>query len=155
VHFAKFKTRSSIHSSRQLSKRAMTVLFQSLPFPLAGCFILTAVLDDSTFLNISEESFSRSRAAKVGVLDVLSETIDISGLDFLVAFSSVSGTIGNSGQANYGAANTSLEEAVESIPNAFAFICPGVVDSSLMLGTGAIEQTRVLRTGIPWSMSAE
>ncbi|ESK96774.1 hypothetical protein Moror_6646 [Moniliophthora roreri MCA 2997] len=156
AHLAKFKDLDLQYTAvDSLSKHAMTVLFQSLSFPLAGCFILTAVLDDSTFLNISEESFSRSRAAKVGVLDVLLETMDVSELDFLVAFSSVSGTIGNSGQANYGAANTSLEEAVRSIPNAFSFICPGVVDSSLMLGTGATEQARVLRTGIPWSMSAE
>ncbi|KAK7035340.1 hypothetical protein VNI00_011871 [Paramarasmius palmivorus] len=138
-----------------LSKHAMTVLTQSLTFPLAGCFILTAVLDDSTFLNISEESFERSRAAKTGVLRMLSETVDVSALDFLVAFSSVSGTIGNSGQSNYGAANTALEEAIDSIPNAFSFICPGIVDSSLMLGTGSADQNRVLRTGIPWSMSAE
>ncbi|KAK7056358.1 hypothetical protein VNI00_002912 [Paramarasmius palmivorus] len=138
-----------------LSKYATTVLMQSFSHPLAGCFILTAFLDDGSFLNITEESFARSRAAKLGVLDMLLETIDVSTLDFLVAFSSVSGTIGFGGQSNYAAANTALEEAIAAIPNAFSFICPGILDSSLMLGTGAGERNRVLHTKIPWSISGE
>ncbi|KAK7041958.1 hypothetical protein VNI00_008940 [Paramarasmius palmivorus] len=137
------------------SQAEMRKLVQSLSIPVAGCFILSAVLADAPFQNIPQHSFSQSHNAKTGVLRTLMETIDVHQLDFLVAFSSVSGTIGNQGQANYAAANTAMEGLIDTIPNGISFICPGILDSSLMLGTGAAEKNRALRSVIPWSISAE
>ena len=44
---------------------------------------------------------------------------------------------------------------MSQLPNGFAFVCPGVLDSTLMLaGTDKSNETR-LNALIPWSISAE
>lgn len=70
---------------------------------IAGCFILTANIKDKTFHNLTAENFEAAFSSKSGVLEVLSNAVDISTLDFVVGFSSVSGTFGFGGQTNYGA----------------------------------------------------
>ncbi|KAJ3513618.1 hypothetical protein NLJ89_g2846 [Agrocybe chaxingu] len=123
--------------------------------PVGGCIILTAVLLDGIFRHLNEERFSRVFHAKIGVLDTLKQSVDVERLDFLVSFTSVSGLIGFGGQTNYGAGNTALEHHTAESSNGFSFICPGILDSTLMLaGTGKSNETR-LSALIPWSVSAE
>ncbi|KAF8154856.1 hypothetical protein B0H34DRAFT_540683 [Crassisporium funariophilum] len=134
----------------------MTSLIDTIgPSNLGGCMILTAALSDRIFRHLNEDEFSKVFSAKIGVLDTLKEVVDVHALEFLVAFTSVSGMFGFGGQTNYGAANTALEEAIGSLSNAFSFVCPGVLDSTLMLaGTGEANESR-LSYLIPWSFSAE
>ncbi|KAL6298494.1 putative polyketide synthase [Sparassis latifolia] len=136
------------------SVAAMQALIASLRRPLGGCMILTAVLSDGLFQHLTESDFSTSFASKSGVLNVMKDTMDIETLDFVVAFSSASGLFGVEGQSNYDASNTALEEALSSIPNAFSFICPGILDSSLMTvgddpGSGSFEHL------VEWALSTE
>ncbi|CAA7270507.1 unnamed protein product [Cyclocybe aegerita] len=123
--------------------------------PVGGCIILTAVLLDGLFRHLDEEQFSRVFHAKIGVLETLKKSVNVEDLDFLVSFTSVSGLIGFGGQTNYGAGNTALEHHTAESSNGFSFICPGILDSTLMLaGTGKSNETR-LSALIPWSVSAE
>ena len=85
------------------SSDEMGSLLANLDLPLAGCFVLTANIRDKTFKHLSQEDFTAGFASKSGVIGVLRNVVDISSLDFVVAFSSVSGTFGFGGQTNYGA----------------------------------------------------
>lgn len=85
------------------SSKDMSALLNPLKASLAGCMILTAVTADRLFMHLSDEDFSNVFSAKAGVFQALSQSIEIAALDFLVAFSSVSGTFGVGGQSNYDA----------------------------------------------------
>jgi acyl carrier protein len=67
------------------------------------------VLDDAVVSHLSLSKFESVTAGKVGgalALDAWLKTFD---LEFLVYYSSVAGTLGSPGQANYAAANTMLD----------------------------------------------
>lgn len=81
----------------------MKRLASSLPSELAGCIILSAVLSDRPFDRATSEDFSRVYDAKLGVLSTFLDVFNTSRLDFLVAFTSMSGLFGFGGQTNYGA----------------------------------------------------
>lgn len=81
---------------------------QSLP-PLRGVIHAAGVIDDSTLLQLSWERFSQVMASKVeGAWNLHTLTQD-TPLEFFVLFSSLSSLLGNSGQANYAAANAFLD----------------------------------------------
>jgi hypothetical protein len=67
--------------------------------------LLAFVLEDQLFTSTtpSRASFERVFASKVGAFDVLRECIDISTLEFVICFTSVSGLFGSAGQTNYAA----------------------------------------------------
>ncbi|KAL6304755.1 hypothetical protein BKA93DRAFT_261672 [Sparassis latifolia] len=136
------------------SVAAMQALIASLCRPLGGCMILTAALSDGLFQHLTESDFTTSFASKSGVLNVMKDTVDIASLDFVVAFSSASGLFGVEGQSNYDASNTALEEALSSIPNAFSFICPGILDSSLM-AVGDDPSSGSFEHLVEWALSTE
>ncbi|KAJ7123111.1 hypothetical protein C8R44DRAFT_735702 [Mycena epipterygia] len=136
------------------SQSEMQALVQRMVVLPRGCFVLTSALSDGTFASLRATDFQSSFTSKISVLETLQRTVDVSSLDFLVAFSSVSGTFGNAGQSAYDATNTALDYMVEKIPNAFSFICPGLLDSSMMLG---VKQNRgqLASTLLPWAISTE
>jgi hypothetical protein len=70
---------------------------------IGGCIILSAAITDGLFSSMTENNFLLSMNAKVGVYETFSNIFDTSKLDFLVAFSSVTGTFGTGGQTSYGA----------------------------------------------------
>ncbi|OCH84204.1 putative polyketide synthase [Obba rivulosa] len=137
------------------SRSAMRTLLGAIEPRVTGCIILTAVLSDRVFQHLEEEEFNAVFASKIGVLQAVKDTMDMSNLDFTVAFSSVSGLFGTGGQSNYGAANSALEEAMSAIPNGFSFVCPGILDSSLMLASGTDANEIRLAHFIEWSLTAE
>ncbi|KIJ27700.1 hypothetical protein M422DRAFT_190704 [Sphaerobolus stellatus SS14] len=136
------------------SLMAMKNLCGPLQPNLGGCFILSAVLADHVFQHLSQEEFEKVYASKSGVLRTLQEAIDISSLDFVIAFSSISGLFGTQGQTNYAAANTALDEETSRLADGFSFICPGILDSTLMLASESVTEKN-LDHFIEWSMSAE
>ncbi|KAF7330994.1 putative polyketide synthase [Mycena venus] len=136
------------------SQAQMQAMIQRMAVPPRACFVLTSTLSDGTFAGLGTKDFTESFASKISVLDTLQRTVDIPALDFMVAFSSVSGTFGNAGQSAYDATNTAMEYIVATIPNAFSFICPGLSDSSMMLGAKQ-HDGHILSTLIPWAISTE
>ncbi|KAL6298480.1 hypothetical protein BKA93DRAFT_830667 [Sparassis latifolia] len=136
------------------SRTHMRELLDSVKFPLGGCMILTASLSDGLFPHLRESDFATSYASKTGVLNTMKDTMNTGCLEFFIAFSSVSGLFGAEGQSNYDASNTALEEALSTVPNAFAFICPGIVDSSMMSAADDSTKGRFDYI-VEWALSAE
>ncbi len=78
--------------------------------PLAGLFHSVGVLSDAALVNQSWESFEQVLGAKVmGAWALHRATLD-RDLDCFVLFSSITGVLGNAGQANYAAANAFLDQ---------------------------------------------
>ncbi|PKX91350.1 type I polyketide synthase [Aspergillus novofumigatus IBT 16806] len=77
--------------------------------PIGGVIQMSMVLRDQGYLQMSHEEWQTAVAPKVrGTLN-LHEATQESPLDFFVLFSSISGVIGQVGQANYAAGNTFLD----------------------------------------------
>ncbi|KAI2910620.1 hypothetical protein CBS147371_8770 [Aspergillus niger] len=80
--------------------------------PIAGIMQLSMVLRDQTLDNMAYEEWIEALAPKVqGTWNIHHATQNCS-LDFFVLLSSISGTAGHTGQANYAAANTFLNAFV-------------------------------------------
>ena len=79
----------------------MGVLIHGISHPLAGCMLLAAVLNDRSFAAQTCETFEAPLPPKVDAFEAIEHAYDLDTLDFLVTFSSVSGTFGNAGQTNY------------------------------------------------------
>ncbi|XP_072747993.1 fatty acid synthase-like [Anoplolepis gracilipes] len=83
--------------------------------PVGGIFNLAAVLCDALFENLQETDFKMVTLPKIDItrtLDAASRKYCPS-LDYFVVFSSTSCSRGNSGQSNYGLANSAVERMME------------------------------------------
>lgn len=81
---------------------------QALKRPLRGVIHSAAVLEDSVFFNMDQQSFEKVLAPKVsGAWNLHQATLDRQ-LDFFVLLSSLAADLGTPGQANYAAANAFL-----------------------------------------------
>ncbi|KAH9922103.1 uncharacterized protein B0H18DRAFT_1121120 [Fomitopsis serialis] len=131
--------------------------------PLAGCIVLTAALSDRTFAQLEEADFASVYESKMGVVDTLRECVDVGALEFLVPFSS-----GFRGGPLWEwradellryvvRANTPVEEQVSACPNTFAFVCPGIIDSTMMRSSELGESGKVaqLEQFAQWGVTAE
>ncbi|THC99609.1 hypothetical protein EYZ11_000876 [Aspergillus tanneri] len=81
--------------------------------PLAGVLQLAAVLKDRPFEKMNHNEWSSCLAIKALGTWNLHKAVQQEKLDFFVVFSSVSGTCGNPGQANYAASNTFLNSLTQ------------------------------------------
>lgn len=77
--------------------------------PLRGIVHAAGILADRTTLELSAEDMERVFAPKVLGAFYLHRAARHDTLDFFVVFSSIAGLFGSSGQANYAAANASLD----------------------------------------------
>jgi hypothetical protein len=69
--------------------------------PIGGIFVMTVVLRDGKFTNLTQQSFDEVYQSKVAVLDTLLSCINPSALDFILLFSTIGSVFGNAGQAAY------------------------------------------------------
>ncbi|KAF8205835.1 acyl transferase domain-containing protein [Mycena galopus ATCC 62051] len=136
------------------SPELMIRLFESINREIGGCVILTGVIADKPFPALNDTDFATVFAAKTGVLQALQKTTDFLAMEFIVAFSSVVASFGTGGQANYCAANASLEALVRDLPNAYCFICPAVTDSAVIQSGGASYRSRYKHL-IEWALSTD
>ena len=100
-------------SSIESVNTAQLFLEQTLKWPkVAGVFHTAGVLADGTIRNLDSEALHTSYAPKVFGAINLRQAFSPSG--FIVLFSSISAVFGSPGQANYSAANATLDELAES-----------------------------------------
>ncbi|KAF7333968.1 Polyketide synthase [Mycena sanguinolenta] len=111
---------------------ATSLLLNSLRFPIAGCFQLTLVLSDGLFSKQTHDDFCAAYDSKVKVFEVFANEVDITSLDFYVAFSSFTGLLGLAGQSNYGSACTALEGTLARYDNTFSLVVPGILDAGYL-----------------------
>ncbi|KAF5855558.1 hypothetical protein ETB97_008996 [Aspergillus alliaceus] len=104
--------------------------------PLAGVLQMSAVLKDRMFKDMSYNEWISCLAPKVSGTWNLHTALEKTNLDFFVVFSSVSGTCGNPGQANYAAANTFL--------NSFTKYRRQLGMPSSVLDLGAVEEVGLM-----------
>lgn len=69
--------------------------------PIGGIFVMTVVLRDAKFTNLTQQSFDDVYQSKVAVLNTLLSCIDPSSIDFMLLFSTIGSVFGNAGQAAY------------------------------------------------------
>lgn len=69
--------------------------------PIGGIFVMTVVLRDAKFTNLTQQSFDDVYQSKVSVLTTLLTCIDPSAIDFMLLFSTIGSVFGNAGQAAY------------------------------------------------------
>lgn len=69
--------------------------------PIGGLFVMTVVLRDAKFTNLTQQSFDDVYGSKVAVLNTLITCIDPTTIDFMLLFSTIGSVFGNAGQAAY------------------------------------------------------
>ncbi|KAF9262404.1 hypothetical protein L218DRAFT_867659 [Marasmius fiardii PR-910] len=116
--------------------------------PVAACFLLTTSNADGAFVNLTDREFTKVRDATSVVLDSLGSVLSLEDLDFLIAFSSVSALFGNEGQSNYCSAKCAVDGSLRNMRNAFSFVCPPILGTSLVTESHGIGLTS-------WNVSVE
>jgi NAD(P)-dependent dehydrogenase (short-subunit alcohol dehydrogenase family)/acyl carrier protein len=143
-------------------RAAVADLLADMPrkYPLTAVVHAAGALADGTIESMTAESFDHVLRAKVGGALNLHELTRQHPLSAFIQFSSVAGTLGTGGQANYAAANVFLD-ALAAQRRAF-----GLVGTSLCWGwweqssgmTGGLDQadlSRLRRIGIAPMPTAE
>lgn len=109
-------------------------------YPLKGILQMSMVLRDQNFEKMTFEEWHAAVAPKVqGTWNLHHATLDAE-LDFFLMFSSISGVVGQPGQANYASANTFLDcfaQYRESLG-----LPVSVVDIGAVADVGVISQTQ-------------
>ena len=72
--------------------------------PIGGVMLMTVVLRDSSFANLTQEHFDDVYQSKVAALNVIIDLVDLTKVDFNLLFSTIGTVFGNAGQAPYLAA---------------------------------------------------
>jgi NAD(P)-dependent dehydrogenase (short-subunit alcohol dehydrogenase family) len=107
------------------------------PKPIKGVLQMSMVLRDGPFLSMCHSDWNEVLSPKVQGTWNLHNVLP-KDLDFFVATSSISGTFGNHGQANYAAANTFLDSFIQwrKIQN----LAGSVLDVGVMADIGYVSQ---------------
>ena len=116
-----------------LSKTDMAALIQTAESvgPLGGIMLMTAVLRDSSFANLTQQHFDDVYQSKVAALNVILDLVDLNKIDFNLLFSTISTVFGNAGQAPYIAAQLYLDKIAETLPNTISMSFPPITDSGI------------------------
>ncbi|MGX1812217.1 SDR family NAD(P)-dependent oxidoreductase, partial [Nocardia sp. NPDC055321] len=121
--------------------------------PLRGVVHAAGVLDDRTIESLTPEAFDRVFRPKVAGAMNLHELTCEADLSLFVMFSSVVGVLGSAGQANYAAANATLDSIARYRQRrglAATSLAWGVweQDSSMTGHLNTVDRERITRSGI-------
>ncbi|KAJ7690500.1 acyl transferase domain-containing protein [Mycena rosella] len=138
------------------NEQETSLLVKSIILPLAGCFQMTLVLADALFSRQTSANFTTVHDSKIRVFEVFAAEVDITSLDFYIAFSSLTGLIGYAGQSHYASACTGLVGVLSSHRNAFSLVVPGILDAGYLDRTesGHVDRTNGGIFSVSTSMSA-
>lgn len=106
--------------------------------PIAGVIQMSMVLRDRAVLQLTHEDWDTALASKVDGTWNLHRAFQTAKLDFFVLFSSISGIVGQWGQANYAAANTFLDSFVQH--RHYLGLPASVIDVGVMEDVGYVSQ---------------
>ena len=117
--------------------------------PIGGIMLMTVVLRDSSFANLTQQHFDDVYQSKVAALNVILGVVDLNKIDFNLLFSTIGTVFGNAGQAPYLAAqlyviyfpfysswldsiyNSYLDKIAEKLPNTISMSFPPITDSGI------------------------
>ncbi|KAI6009612.1 putative nonribosomal peptide synthetase [Pisolithus orientalis] len=121
--------------------------------PIGGLFVMTVVLRDAKFTNLTQQSFDDVYESKVAVLNTLITCIDPTTIDFMLLFSTIGSVFGNAGQAAYCASQLYLDRISDDLPNTISMSFPPITDSGifkrLVLATkGKANTAQLTKTGM-------
>jgi hypothetical protein len=106
--------------------------------PLRGVLHMSAVFHDENFSKMTADQWNAAILPKVKGAWNLHNAATDAELDFFVLFSSLSGTVGQPGQANYASANTFLDAFVQFRNN--QGLTASAIDIGAVDGIGYISQ---------------
>ncbi|MGY5138108.1 SDR family NAD(P)-dependent oxidoreductase, partial [Streptomyces nigrescens] len=111
AELATYGTRSTLAACDPADRDALAQLLASLPEdqPLTSVFHTAGVLDDGTLATMDAERFATVLRPKTEAATNLHDLTRAHDLTAFVLFSSLAGTLGAAGQANYAAANAGLD----------------------------------------------
>ncbi|GFF56982.1 lovastatin nonaketide synthase [Aspergillus udagawae] len=113
-------------------------LIQTSYPPIAGVVIGAVILQDKLFDNCDLETFEAVLAPKVSGINNLDQIFHSQSLEFFIAFSSLSATLGNAGQTAYAAANTFMK-AIIACRRARG-VSGSTMDISRVVGVGGLRR---------------
>ncbi|KIK85335.1 hypothetical protein PAXRUDRAFT_831969 [Paxillus rubicundulus Ve08.2h10] len=115
---------------------------------VGGVFLMTVILRDAKFENLSQKDFDDVRHSKIDALSTLLGCLDPARLDFLLLFSTIGSVFGNAGQAAYCASQLYLDQMADILPNTVSISLPPITDSGifkrLVLSTKGLANTQKL-----------
>ena len=112
--------------------------------PVAGVTNGSLVLRDRGLINMDLETFHVNTKCKVEGTEYLDEIFPDNTLDWFIAFSSISATVGNMGQMAYTAANMFMKALIAQRRR--RGVAGSVIDISQVFGVGYIEREMKLQT---------
>lgn len=117
---------------------------EGAPYPIKGVLQMSMVLRDENFSRMTLDQWNAATLPKVrGTWNLHNATVSANlDLDFFVLFSSLSGIIGQPGQANYASANTFLDAFVQFRTN--LGLPASVIDIGAVADVGYISHNREL-----------